>query len=84
MEVKIDKSWREIISNKIDSFVSACAGLLANGRDFSFFYNDFEAISNSIRKNQTGICEDPHNPAASHFLIVSWIRRVIFSFTLVK
>ena len=58
MDMKIDKSGREKISAKIDNVFSARACLLVNPCDFSPFCDDFEAIPNSIRENQTGVCED--------------------------
>jgi hypothetical protein len=68
VNVKINKPWREIISVKVDNVFAAGSGLLAsppkpwrrraNVGDFSFFDDDFEAVANSIGKNQTRVCED--------------------------
>jgi hypothetical protein len=69
MNVKIDKTGREIVSVKVDNIL--WLGLQARGftgrmpvprltnlGDFPFFHDNFEAIANSIEKNQTRVCED--------------------------
>ena len=58
VHMKIDKAGCEIISAKIDNVFSARACLLPHRGNFSFFRNNFEAIANSIGKNQTRVCED--------------------------
>ena len=58
VHVKIDKAGCEIISAKINSVFSARACLLPNCGNFSFFRDNFEAIANSIGKNQTRVCEN--------------------------
>ena len=58
VHVKIDKTGREIISAKINSVFSARTRLLPNCGNFSFFRDNFEAIANSIGKNQTRVCEN--------------------------
>jgi hypothetical protein len=58
VHVKIDKTGREIISAKIDNIFSARTRLLPNCGNFSFFRDNFEAIANSIGKNQTRVGKD--------------------------
>ena len=56
MDVKIDKSRREIISAQIDNLFCARIRPLANLRDFPVARYQLEVVANSIRKNETRVC----------------------------
>ncbi len=58
MDVDIDKARCEIISFKIDDFLSASARLLTNRRDRSIFHNDFEPVANSVGKNEARVSKN--------------------------
>jgi hypothetical protein len=58
VNVKIDKTRREIISGQVDNIFPARSYLLTNVGDSAPVDDNFEAVANSIGKNQTRVCED--------------------------
>src|SRR5689334_12095553 len=48
VHVKIDKTWREVVSGKVNNIFSARVRLLTNCGDFSASSDDFEAIANLV------------------------------------
>ena len=67
VHVKIDETRREVISVEIDNVFASCGGLVTNCSNFSSFSYNFEAIPNSVRENQTRVCQD-------HFIQCSMFR----------
>jgi len=57
VHMKIDKTRRKIFPTKINNAFPTCTRLLPNCDNFSFFHNDFEAVADSIWKNQTRVTE---------------------------
>src|SRR5438552_8464722 len=60
VNVKINKTRCEIISVKVDDIFATRSCLLTNVGNFSLLHDNFQAIANSIGKNQTRVCEGHH------------------------
>ena len=58
VDMKIDKTRREVISVKIGNTICGSIRLLPNLRDFSLLRNDLQAFTNSIRENQASISKN--------------------------
>ena len=58
MHVQIDKTRRQIISIKIDNITFQGLRLLAELLNFPLLGHDFQAFTNSIRKNEARVSEN--------------------------
>ena len=58
MHMKINKTGREIISAKIDNIIFRGLRLLPDLLNFPLLGHDFQAFTNSIRKNEARVSEN--------------------------